>query len=119
MTRADIILIACVIALLPALYVELWFGNGEAEAAIVRAPDIEPIRLPLEHDLTQVVHGRLGDSTLEIRAGRIRFVDSPCRNRVCILSGWHHHAGELIACLPNRVSVELVGGTRRYDGISF
>ena len=61
----------------------------------------------------------LGDSILEVEAGRIRFHASPCRGQQCIHSGWLSRAGDFAACLPNRVSVALVSAGTRYDAISY
>jgi len=49
----------------------------------------------------------------------VRFVQSPCTGKFCIHSGWLRHSGEVMACLPNGVFVELVGGERRFDSINF
>jgi hypothetical protein len=65
------------------------------------------------------IDGPLGASRIEIRNGRARFISSPCRGKVCIHSGWLEHTGELTACLPNRVSIQLLGQHPRFDAVNF
>ena len=65
------------------------------------------------------VHGPLGDSVIEIREARVRFLESPCRGQQCVHSGWLDAAGELAACLPNRISIQLLGRHPRFDAVNF
>ncbi|NIP71711.1 MAG: NusG domain II-containing protein [Gammaproteobacteria bacterium] len=119
MTRADWILLAVVAVLLPGLYAALWQGTGVADSISVRSADGEPVSASLARDQDITIQGRLGASTIEIRNGRARFRDSPCTAKVCINTGWLQHSGEVAACLPNGVSVQLTGGVRRFDAINF
>ena len=84
-------------------------------------PDSEwiDITLPLSGEQRVSVHGPLGDSVIEIRDGRVRFVSSPCNGKQCVHSGWLSHSGELAACLPNGIMVSVMGRERRYDSINF
>jgi len=79
-------------------------------------PEIE---LPLDTSRRIEVHGPLGDSVVEIKNGRVRFVSSPCRGQQCVHTGWLAHAGELAACLPNGVLVSIEGARARFDSINF
>ena len=59
------------------------------------------------------------ESAAPVEPGRLRFVESPCRNRVCIHRGWLNTAGDSSACLPNRVSVSLRGtGAGAVDAVN-
>jgi len=53
--------------------------------------------------------GELGASEIMIDAHGARIVSSPCTTQRCVLSGAHQHAGDMIACVPNRVLVALRG----------
>lgn len=119
MTRADWILLAVAAVLLPMLYTALWQEAGVADSIAVRSTGGEPLTASLARDQDLTIQGRLGTSTIEIRAGRARFSDSPCTAKVCIHTGWLQHSGEVAACLPNGVSLQLTGGVRRFDAINF
>ncbi|MCA1755227.1 MAG: NusG domain II-containing protein [Spirochaeta sp.] len=53
------------------------------------------------------VEGPLGPTEIEIADGEIRVVASPCRDKICIGAGWVSQSGQWIACLPNRVFVQV------------
>lgn len=61
--------------------------------------------LSLSHSFT--VDGPLGPTEIEIRNGEVRVVNSPCRDKICIGAGWVSQSGQWIACLPNRVFVQV------------
>lgn len=119
MTVADRILIVLVVCAMPFLYLHLWFGHETANFVQIRNGNDDPITETLQPDRMLHVAGRLGDSIIEVRNGRTRFVRSPCTTKVCVHSGWLTSAGEFAACLPNRISLTLVGQDPRFDAINF
>lgn len=119
MTRADRLLLLIVICTLPLLYTQLWQQDGTASHIRVLAGDTEPVTAPLAADRMLHIHGPLGDSVIEVSKGRARFFSSPCTGQTCVHSGWLQAAGDMAACLPNRVSLHIVGAQPRFDAISF
>lgn len=119
MTRADRIAILFAAALLPLLYVTLWQAGTPATQVTIHDHQDTLTIARLDQDQTLRVPGKLGDSVLQIAQGKIRFVQSPCTGKFCIHSGWLTHSGEVMACLPNGVLVELGGGPRKFDSINF
>lgn len=101
-----------------ALYAALWQPGAEATHAELRVRGAVVELIPLDREGSMRIAGAAGDSTLEIAPGRIRFTDGPCRNRVCIHSGWLSQAGDGTACLPNRISLTLKGGDA-VDAVAF
>lgn len=65
------------------------------------------------------VPGALGVSKIQVEDGKIRFVQSPCDSKQCIHQGWISQGGELAACLPNKVSVQVLSADPRFDSINF
>jgi hypothetical protein len=119
MTRADWTALILAAALLPVLYAHYWHSEGPAAEVRITANGQPEITLPLTGKRRFAVHGPLGDSVIEIRDGRVRFVSSPCNGQQCVHSGWLAHAGELAACLPNGIVVSILGRDRHYDSINF
>jgi hypothetical protein len=119
MTRADIVAIAFALILLPAVYFYAWHAEAPASWARITDPQQHSKLIRLDHDQIIHVHGKHGDSVLEVRDGKIRFIQSPCTTKFCILSGWLEYDGDVMACLPNGVYVEVTGGERKYDSINF
>jgi hypothetical protein len=119
MTRADRILILLAVLALPFLYIHLWFVDEPANYVLIRNGRNTPITAALLPDRVLPVAGPLGESMIEVRDGRARFVSSPCRTQVCVHSGWLANDGEFAACLPNHISLTLVGKDPRFDAINF
>ena len=119
LTLADVFVLVGAVALIGTLYVTLWSVESAALEVDIwsRGEHIET--LPLADDREVDVPGALGVSHIEISQAQVRFVSSPCSNKVCIHGGWLRHAGETLACLPNQVSVRILGRDRRYDAINF
>ena len=119
MTRADWLVIVFAVLMLPFLYVTFWGATGPAHTAKVTNSHHVADEKSLATDQTFDVAGDLGNSTLEIKQGKVRFISSPCRAKICVHAGWIQSSGQLIACVPNGVLVELVGGTKEFDAINF
>ncbi len=119
-TVGDVIVAVLTIGLLLALYTHYWSGiGGEGERARIVSADNDVHIVSLSEDSTLTVHGPLGDSVIEVRQGQIRFIESPCNGKQCIHAGWLHTAGSFAACLPNRVSITVLGRNRHFDSINY
>jgi hypothetical protein len=116
---ADAIVIALAALLVGTAWGSLWVGREPAAHAAITAPGAADLRVDLSTDATLQVRGRLGESHVEVRGGQVRFVDSPCVGRYCVHAGWLSRSGQVAACLPNGIVIELMGGDREFDAISF
>lgn len=114
---ADWVVVIGACALVGALAVLTWRPAGPAQWLEVHGPGGMQ-RVALEQDTTITVAGRIGDSAIEIADGRARFVAAPCRNRVCIATGWLERRDDFAACVPNGVSLRLAVDGLRYDSIN-
>lgn len=84
-------------------------GTGPAREVVLRSPS--GVRREALVPGTLTVAGALGPSTVEVDpGGGVRFTSSPCPGKDCIRMGRIASAGAALACLPNRVVVELEGG---------
>ena len=48
-----------------------------------------------------------GKIILEVREGRIRVKKSDCPRRICVHVGWIKVPGQIIACVPNKILIEI------------
>ena len=100
------------------LAVTFWQG-GAAQRVIIRSGG----QLFAETSLSQaqriMVPGPLGQSLIEIEPGRARIAADPSPRQLCVRQGWLARAGDAALCLPNQLSVELVGATRRFDSLIY
>ncbi|WP_373975978.1 NusG domain II-containing protein [Chitinibacter sp. SCUT-21] len=69
---------------------------------------------------TMRVPGPLGETIVEVNAGKARIANDPSPRQYCVKAGWLQQAGQSTICLPNRTSIELVGKQARpYDSLSY
>ncbi len=65
------------------------------------------------------IKGALGDSYISIKNGSVRFKQSPCRNQYCVHQGWLSRAGQVAICIPNQISLQLLGAKSAYDSLNY
>ena len=93
-------------------------AGGDA-AVLIRAGDQVYATLSLAQKRTLDVPGPLGISRIEIDNGRARVASDPGRHQYCVKQGWLTRAGQVAMCLPNQVSLELLGGEKAYDSLNY
>ena len=61
-----------------------------------------------------------GNISIEIKPGNgVHILESSCPAKVCVHTGWIKRPGETIICLPNKILLEISGGNKEYDAISY
>ena len=75
--------------------------------------------LSLHEEQTLSVPGPLGETLIVIHDGKVHVSASPCRNKICVNSGHISRSGELIACVPNKVVIQILGDEEAgYDAVT-
>lgn len=119
MKRGDFIMLMATGLVAVGLF--LWTGSTNMFRRMARsdeAPLIAKIEkdreLIREIDLTKVTEREqihLEDDNnviIEVETGRIRFLNSDCRDNICINTGWLSQEGQNAVCLPARTVVSVV-----------
>ncbi|MEZ5672062.1 MAG: NusG domain II-containing protein [Thiotrichaceae bacterium] len=121
LTFADMVILGLSLLILLWLYSYYWIGNSaQADYAIIMVDHEISQRIELNHDQIVKVRGILGETVLQVEAGKIRVIASPCTGKQCIHAGWLHISGDFTACLPNRVSIEVHSRAKnQYDAIVY
>lgn len=119
LSRGDGLVLLLMAGLLVGLYVNYWQADGHGAEAVVLVGGKPWARLNLFHDHDLTVPGPLGDSHIQVRDGQVRFIASPCPNKLCVHTGWLNQGGEVAVCLPNRVSLQILASDPRFDAINF
>ena len=101
-----------------ALSSRVWNGDL-ADKVVIRSGGKIFREVQLSRDQRIEVPGRLGTSIVNIRQRKARVVSDPGPRQYCVRQGWLQRAGEIALCLPNQVSVELVGRHKRYDSLNY
>lgn len=113
-----LILFVCLL-LIPLAWLLTMHKSDATTAIEITAGNHSPVVYSIKTNQQISVNGEIGQSVIEIRQGKVRFTDSPCSSKACILSGWHQNSGDHIACLPNKVGISLLSQNDRFDGINF
>ncbi|CAG1007861.1 hypothetical protein BURK2_03657 [Burkholderiales bacterium] len=94
-------------------------AGGSAEKVRIRAG--ASVYAEFDPKLTRrlEVPGPLGTTVVEIAQGRARIASDPSPRQICVQKAWLSAAGEHALCLPNQVSVELIGHERRHDTLAY
>jgi hypothetical protein len=118
-TLTDLLVITMGLGMVGMLSISQWQQPHHASFAIVHNNHGEQLRISMQENHHYAIAGRLGKSQLEVSDGKIRFIQSPCSQHLCIHTGWLKESGEAAACLPNGISLVLHSDARRYDSINF
>ena len=119
MKPGDWLIVVCSCLLVPLSWLTSQAGSAAPSSVIIQAHDESPLAYPLDRDARIDVNTDYGRAVVEILDKRVRIASSSCRNKICMIGGWHQHSGTHLVCLPNRISVSLASNDATLDGISF
>jgi hypothetical protein len=100
------------------LFKMLWLGEAASKLQIRAGSEIFTTQ-SLNQQRTLEIPGPLGTTTVIIDHGRARVASDPGPRQYCVKQGWLTQAGEVAMCLPNQVSVELLGNSKPYDSLNY
>lgn len=102
------------------LGVLVFFGwSGKQGSYVEIRVEILRYRYPLDEDRIFEWQGSHGRGKVEIKGGKVRMLESTCRDQICVKKGWISRIGDAIVCMPNHVVVEIVGEEKEeWDGIT-
>ena len=112
-----LVIIASILAVI-FMFQQFW-SNEQASKLKIRQGE----KVIGSYDLNQTrelhINGPLGESIIAISNGQVRFKQSPCPNQYCVHQGWLSHAGQVAICLPNQISLQLIGAKTQYDSLNY
>ena len=100
------------------LFHTLWHFEP-ANKLRIRQGDKVYATLSLDQVRQLEIPGPLGISKISVDHGKVRFEHSPCHNQYCVHQGWLNKAGQAAICLPNQVSIEVLGADKLYDSLNY
>jgi len=117
-----LLLLAALISIVSAWFaIQTQIASGPAMAEIYHGKMLLASYPLPQHGgkaITLEVEGDLGLSEIVIDEHGARIASSPCSSQHCVLSGPHSHAGEIVACVPNKILIVLRGsGVSGFDAI--
>ena len=121
-SKFDIFIVALV--LLFSIASLSWFTHRRAlessqpKAALVYLKGKLIEQVDLTKDKTIGLLG--GKMLLEVKNRKIRVLKAECPHQICVNMGWIKYSGQTIACVPNKVLIELKPtGTQVLDAVSY
>ncbi len=117
MKRLDFILITVYITISIMIgYLLLWGPTTAAELVEVKVNNelVGRYSLPLDTPL-EVELDDHGHNLLVIDGYEVFMKDADCPDQLCVTQGSIEKPGTMIVCLPNKITVEIIG--KRDDGV--
>ena len=106
--RADLILVVALLLLAGILYLTMNANRQEGGVAVVRVNGVETERHSLLQNGSFPLNG--GTNILVIEDGYAWMSEANCPDHICVRQGKIHYTGQVITCLPNRLTVTIEGG---------
>jgi hypothetical protein len=110
---ADIIIAVLVAALSMAPLIS--FARASASTAVI----YENGKIAASLDLSKDAVIKIKNMEVETSKGRVRIKSSDCPRQICSHTGWIKSPAQTIVCVPNKVLVEIPGGSGQYDAVSY
>lgn len=114
----DWLIISGSLLLVGYLFQTLW-TNEHAAKVQIRLGDKVYASYSLNQQRDVQIQGPIGTATIQIAQGKARFSKSPCHNQYCVHQGWLTRSGQAAICLPNQISLELIGENKPYDSLNY
>ena len=118
-TLGDRLILVIAVFGLTILYAVYWGQSVYGNQASIFVGGKHWSNIDLYENSIIKVKGKLGISELQVEDGKIRFISSPCDTQQCVHHGWIKQSGEIVACVPNTVSVRILGPDPRFDTMNF
>lgn len=116
---ADVIIILLIAALSVYLLIGAFSPSDKSLVAVVTVNGEEVRRIDLSSAEDEIITLDTSPTvTLEIKDGRIRFIDSLCPDSTCENSGFLDSHGDTAACVPAGTVVTIQGSESELDAIA-
>ena len=113
--RYDLILIAVCLFVSLALWAVIALTKKPGSEVVVTVAGEEYATYSLSEDREVVIETENGKNVLIIKDGYADITDATCPDGLCERQRKINKSGETLVCLPNKVTVTVIGG----DGVDF
>ncbi len=116
MKKRDLILIAGVLLAALALLLVFELTRKEGARVVVKVDGTEVAEYSLTENGTYELNG--GTNILRIEDGKAYLCEADCPDHLCVKQGKVHRTGEVITCLPNKLTVTVYGAEESVELVS-
>lgn len=111
----DIILLAVCLFVSLGLWLGVSLTKKPGEYAVITVDGEEYARYPLSEDREEVIETERGKNILIIKEGYADITEATCPDGICERQHKINESGESLVCLPNKVTVTVVGSEEGVD----
>lgn len=107
--RRDVLLLAVLLAL-SFLPLAFFAGESPLRTAVIRVDGTEVRRIPLTtHTGTETfpIQTVAGENIVQVSGHSISVIRADCHDKICVQTGPIEKKGQVIACLPHRLLIEI------------
>ena len=108
-TKSEILLISLIVLFSIAAILWNWSGDSKSskQAGMVAVHQGGKVleKVGLEKDKIIVLPN--GEMKIEVKESKVRVAWSDCPKQLCVKTGWIKTTGEVIACVPNKILIEI------------
>lgn len=118
MKKADLIIVAVVLAVVGVLVFFLYFVNGDSGKYVQVEVDgkvVDTVSLNEDFQKTYDFDGET--NTLVIKDGKANMIDANCPDGICVNHKPVYRSGESIICLPHKLVVTVVDDSGADDEV--
>ena len=116
----DKILIASLLLVSIALFaLSCVLGRDSGAQAVVMVNGQQEVCLPLDEDTTYTIDTGNSLNIVRVENGEVFMEFADCPDGHCTAQGRISHTGEIIVCLPNRVTVSITGDEQSLDSVAY
>lgn len=105
--KSDFIFIGVVIIIF-LIFKLLPQSTANQAAIVINGQNIETVNLNTDKEL------EIDGISINVSNGKIAVTDSPCKDKICVKTGYISHKNEVIACVPMKLVIEI-SGTKEVD----
>jgi hypothetical protein len=117
-TKGDVKIVIAAVLIVAIVWAGIYLipRNADRLTAVVRVEGKEVLQVPVDGTELQkkAVSVEGGTAIIEYGQGQVRVSqesDGICPDDICWRTGWISRSGQTVACVPNHMTVTLVGGS--------
>ena len=73
----------------------------------------------LNQNVIKIIEGPIGKTEVIIDTVKVRISKSPCTKKYCLHQGWINKLNQTIVCVPNQISISIIGARTDYDSLNY
>ena len=116
--KSDILLLIFFVAIGIVTALSVRSGEEEGKTVVIHVDGREYGTYSLADDREIDINRGKCTNHVSIKDGKVQMTEASCPNKLCIREGSISQVNRSIACLPNRVFIEIRGEEAMYDVVS-